>query len=119
MMERYVFYFALRKQGMVSLVCRIDNKVRSWYVLTERKFAGMDLNVFCDEFLDPLQASLHFGLHLLDSNWIDVRSLSRISEANHQWKHLEQLEEQGNIGFMYEMDCKLYPVGTYILERGD
>ena len=119
MRSRFTFYFAVHHRT-VSLVCRMDvDQLRSWFVLTDRKYAGLDLDLFAGQYPDMLQASLHFGLHLIDRDWIDCRCLKQIRECGHQWKHFEQCEDMGNVGFMYETDCKLYPCATYCMEEGD
>ena len=118
MRSRFTFYFAVHNRT-VSLVCRVDGRIRSWYALMDRKYAGVDLDKFFGEYPDPLQASLNFGLHLIDRDWIDCFALKRIGEYAHKWKHFDQCEDMGNVGFMYETECKLYPCATYVMEEGE
>lgn len=118
MRSKFTFYFAVHNRT-VSLVCRVDDRIRSWYALTDRKYAGIDLDKFFGEYPDPLQASLNFGLRLIDSDCINCIALKRIGEYSHKWKHFDQFEDMGNVGFMYETNCNLFPCATYFIEEGD
>lgn len=125
MKERYTFCFAYQKTDIVQLICRVDasddnhRTLRSWYCYLNDNFAGIDLTTFCGNYPDPAQAALHFGLHLIDRDWIDCLSLFNIQYRPDQWLHISECEEMGNVGIMTELDCKIYPVTTYVVERCD
>lgn len=125
MWERYTFYFAYRATGIVRLLCRLDSgcknhrSVRRWYGCTQGTYAGIDLSKFCENYENIAHAALHFGLHLIDRDLIDCKSLTYIQYRTDKWLHISECEEMGNVDIMCELDCKIYPVAIYVVERSD